>query len=261
MINDEFLMYDPYLTFSDPSNDSFVDSAGKPTPPLVARGADEWTLWAIGREAYDLLEIADKSDFTTRFGNHRADIKTWRDLLIKRAKDGKMLDQDGAQIDPSYFRSQPTLELLHGIWSIFDKYSKFRFQYKYKVENFLFACLEELDNSLLGLKAHNDAVAAAVAASNALANAQAITSGSEVYEKVRSDMARKAAIERHNRDPKQVEKRLVFDCYKEWRAKPERYKSKAEFARDMLEKYPHLKSHKTIEDWVRGWDKKAQLKD
>ena len=34
----------------------------------------------------------------------------------------------------------------------------------------------------------------------------------------------------------------------------DRYKSKAAFARDMLEKCEHLTSTKKIEDWCREWN-------
>lgn len=68
------------------------------------------------------------------------------------------------------------------------------------------------------------------------------------------ERSRAGGIERHRRDPKQAEKNFVLACYHRWRANPLRYKSKAAFARDMLSKCTHLKSQKTIEDWVREWD-------
>ena len=69
--------------------------------------------------------------------------------------------------------------------------------------------------------------------------------------------ARAGGAERHRRDPKQADKNFVFECYKEWKSRPERYKSKAAFARDMLDKCEHLESQKKIEDWIRLWDRQS----
>lgn len=55
-------------------------------------------------------------------------------------------------------------------------------------------------------------------------------------------------------DPKQKEKLLVRDCWDEWQKQPERYKGKAAFARDMLDKFESLKSQPVIERWCREWD-------
>lgn len=56
-------------------------------------------------------------------------------------------------------------------------------------------------------------------------------------------------------DPKQQEKSFIFDCWQSWQEKPDSYKSKAAFAKDMLTKCEHLASQKKIEDWCREWEK------
>ncbi|MEM8510923.1 hypothetical protein RCH14_000214 [Massilia sp. MP_M2] len=69
-----------------------------------------------------------------------------------------------------------------------------------------------------------------------------------------SETARKRANLRHEKDPKQADRHFVFNCWKEWRKKPETYKGKAAFARDMLDKCENLESQKVIEDWCRRWE-------
>lgn len=59
------------------------------------------------------------------------------------------------------------------------------------------------------------------------------------------------------KDPKQAEKVLVRECWELWRNEPKRYKGKAEFARDMLAKFEHLKSQQVIERWCRDWEAEA----
>jgi len=59
----------------------------------------------------------------------------------------------------------------------------------------------------------------------------------------------------HFGKPKQKEKSFIKDCWLEWKKDPSRYKSKAEFARDMLEKCDHLTSTDKICRWCNLWDK------
>lgn len=66
-------------------------------------------------------------------------------------------------------------------------------------------------------------------------------------------MARNGALAKKKSDPRQVEKIFIHECWKEWQKNPNRYASKAEFARDMLTKLDHLTSQKKIEDWCREW--------
>jgi len=64
-----------------------------------------------------------------------------------------------------------------------------------------------------------------------------------------------AAKIRWEKDPKQTEKLFIKECWNDWSDDPRKYKSKAEFARDMLEKCENLSSQKIIEDWCREWEK------
>lgn len=71
--------------------------------------------------------------------------------------------------------------------------------------------------------------------------------------------SRKGAAVRHARSPKTKDRQFVFACWQDWQRQPNRYPTKAEFARDMLDKTEHLKSQKNIEDWAREWEKGKNL--
>lgn len=71
---------------------------------------------------------------------------------------------------------------------------------------------------------------------------------------VLSERGKKAALARLENDPRQKEKELVYECWQQWQKTPNKYKSKAAFARDMLDKCEHLTSTKKIEDWCRQWE-------
>lgn len=65
-----------------------------------------------------------------------------------------------------------------------------------------------------------------------------------------------AAKMRWLNDPVSEDKKFVKSCWLDWKKKPSNYKSKAAFARDMLnDKTTHLTSTKVIEDWCREWEK------
>lgn len=70
-----------------------------------------------------------------------------------------------------------------------------------------------------------------------------------------TERARFNAALRHANDPKQQEKSLIYSCWQGWQEKPDSYKGKAAFARDMLTKCEELKNQKKIEDWCREWEK------
>lgn len=54
-------------------------------------------------------------------------------------------------------------------------------------------------------------------------------------------------------DPKQKVKALVREFWNEWKKQPDRYKGKAAFARDMLDKFENLESQRVIERWCKEW--------
>jgi hypothetical protein len=64
-----------------------------------------------------------------------------------------------------------------------------------------------------------------------------------------------AAKVRWQLDPRNTEKAFIKECWLDWKRVRSKYSSKAEFARDMLDKSQHLTSTKVIEDWCREWDK------
>ncbi len=57
---------------------------------------------------------------------------------------------------------------------------------------------------------------------------------------------------------KQKEKLAVRGCWDAWHKSPEKYKSKAAFARDMRDKFESLESQPVIENWCRIWAKEAK---
>ena len=267
-MNYEFETYDPVLTFTGPGGPAepepehfrnFVDSAGKFITGTGIHDADFWTLWGIGRHAYMLLAIADESDFSTRISRYRSAMEDIRSTCIESLKAPQSDDFESRPVDADYF----------GVLSGFSLLDEDFFGWDYAPEDFsrgeelveycLFACLEAIDSAIQAIQwGEKYAVSYAIDASTALNNALTFRPGEETHRRVRGEMARHAARERHRHDPKQVDKKFVFSCYQEWRAAPSRYESKAAFARDMLDKCTHLVSQKKIEDWVRGWDKKLQ---
>lgn len=70
-----------------------------------------------------------------------------------------------------------------------------------------------------------------------------------------AERARLKAVLKHANDPRQQEKSFIYSCWQSWQAKPDSYKYKAAFAKDMLAKCEHLTSQKKIEDWCRDWEK------
>jgi hypothetical protein len=75
-----------------------------------------------------------------------------------------------------------------------------------------------------------------------------------------SEAAKNATKNRYSentKDKKQLAKKDVKDCWDRWRKNPSEYKSKANFARAMLDKYEALGSQPVIASWCTKWEKEA----
>lgn len=71
-------------------------------------------------------------------------------------------------------------------------------------------------------------------------------------------MARSGAIAMLAIDPKQKDKAIVRRCWDAWQKNPDDYERKADFARDMREQFPKLKSQPVIERWCREWERETK---
>ncbi|MDP2323803.1 MAG: hypothetical protein Q8N51_07215 [Gammaproteobacteria bacterium] len=239
-----FLAYCPFLTYSDSKNYKFLNSKGMQIH-RNPRNPDSDAIWRIGRDAYTLLKVTDQADFGSRFVTFMREIQILKHVMLKELAEAGLSDPDGKELAWGEVTPVEALAMTH---------SRLKGK-ENRGELLAFACLREIDDALMGMDMDGrGAVAAAVQAAHTLADAQAFFNGSEQFRSVRSQMAYAAAMARHSRDPKQADKKFVYECYRDWRANPSRYKSKAAFARDMLDKCEHLESQKKIEDWVRKWD-------
>jgi|CXWL01.1.fsa_nt_gi hypothetical protein len=245
----KFISYDPYLTFSSPNNTCLVAHNGEERP-------DTESLFYLGKEAYKyfLDGIETEEDFDEIIASYLEMINIYRQILPK--KKIKCINPNGKEFAFDWNQAHDC-ELVNVAWQLFQQTPKESGEDKViYAELYFFLALIEIDNAYMAMTFNPvDAVTSAIEAANALANAIAIKSDNEKLKEVRRDMAYQGAIARIRLDPKQNDKKFVFTCWQEWQDCPERYSSKASFARDMLEKCEHLVSNKKIEDWCREWEK------
>jgi len=81
----------------------------------------------------------------------------------------------------------------------------------------------------------------------------------EARARQREETAKSGAAAKLANDPRRAEKQFIRDCWQDWRDGKTEYKSKAAFARDMIQKCEHLTSIKKVEDWCREWEKEHPL--
>lgn len=79
----------------------------------------------------------------------------------------------------------------------------------------------------------------------------------EAQEVARRSMAESGARSRWANSPKTAAKHQVKECWEMWHRDPGRYRSKKEFAFDMLSKYPELENPETIQRWCRTWQEEV----
>ena len=80
---------------------------------------------------------------------------------------------------------------------------------------------------------------------------------SEAQDVARRTMAESGARSRWANSPKTAAKQQVKECWEMWNRYPGRYRSKKEFAFDMLSKYPELENSETIQRWCRTWQEEV----
>lgn len=76
----------------------------------------------------------------------------------------------------------------------------------------------------------------------------------DAWRRRNAKMGQKAQITKDT-NGKQKSKANVKDWWTRWQQDPDMYKSKAAFARAMLDKYPNLTNQATIENWCDKWKK------
>lgn len=223
-----------------------------PSWSRVGDSDDVLQLWRLGRDAFLALGgFFGQADFDEAFQQHQDGIKVFAELLRDRGSQIDFRDEDGIPLKPDFSKAPSSL-ILGIFWQISNGQGDLGATL---ASHFLFSCLEEIDLALMGLAFGDNYLHAVIAAVQAFGNFQAISTGNGALQKVRSELAFHAAKERHARDPKQAEKNFVFECWKTWQQKPDSYRGKAAFARDMLNKCENLQSQKVIEDWCRDWEK------
>ncbi|AMC36623.1 hypothetical protein [Janthinobacterium sp. B9-8] len=81
-----------------------------------------------------------------------------------------------------------------------------------------------------------------------------------LYKEIQNNINAKGGLKKAKNSPVASAKKFVNSCWDDWIKQPSMFKSKAEFARCMIDKFPEiLTSQKVIEDWCRQWGKKAKL--
>lgn len=252
------IYYDPFLTFSNAVRGEFIDRNGK---SCTESNCNIDALFGIGEEAFGYLYggHCEKNEFDQGCARYWKSISEYRKLLVEMHKCGALVftnaEGDRLLYDVSEIQD---CEIPSLVWKLCPEWSR-RDEFKSDlVEFFLFHALHEIDNALVGIAVDGrDAIAAAIEASNALSNAIAIQSGNKVEQEIRRDMAYRGAMEKLKRDPKQVAKAKVKECWDEWQLKPTNYRGKSAFAKDMMTKFDELDNQAVIARWCGQWEKEV----
>lgn len=259
-----FLTIHPFFTYGEPNPDQVFKARGGTQVHQVGRphadNPDTKALWNLGKRAYTLLQpIASEEELNDELAEFDAFIEEARITIYKSMIQGKIrgVTPAGSIADPEWIKELPESEILDICWGMGTAKGPISDESLADVFHtlFCFAALIEIENAYIGLFFDGrDAVSSALAAAEAVFNAETIANRTERIQEARREIALQGALSRLQNDPRQREKQFVKECWREWREHPSRYASKAAFARDMLTKCSHLQSSKKIEDWTRSWE-------
>lgn len=266
-----FKSYHPYLTYSDPNNDQFIRPDGTPFPAFIQDFSDLEALFRLGQEAYSHLpHVESAAEFEKSYDLHFEFLYDLRWFLRDLHKEGllKVKDSKGNYFPPDYDFSQiDDAWILSYMWNRLDKATartgadvKISDAYR---DTFLMYVFHEIDNSMVVLEvedenpAHYCAVAPAIEATNALANALAMESGNEKLELARRQMAMRGANARHT---KTYEKRQqVIEYWRENIHSRHPNLSNEKAAEWLLDSFPELSFRKLSEYVARAKQEMKEL--
>lgn len=254
-MSSSFQAYHPFLTFSAAGHKFLLGNGdetgwGNAKPEL---NSNAMQLWRLGKEAFAALPpFKDKESFEAGYREHLEGIRILTKVLQEDASKFVFVNEDGAPWKPTFSDSESS-ELLNVFWQLRQFKTPILETFSHHL---LFACLEEIDFALIGYCLDSDHLCHVLAAARTLTHFHQLRPDTSTLSVARSSLAIHAAKARYAKDPKQKELEFVYDCCEAWQAKPTAYKSKAAFARDMVDKCEHLASTKNIEDWCRQWGNK-----
>jgi hypothetical protein len=264
----KFQAFHPYLTYKN-SGKYFIRPSGEPSFkgwPSISHPTemidDALSLWRLGKLAFEALgEINSKDEFDEFYDYNCQAIRGVRLMLAERLilDPNSILfhDQAGenfsAEIDD--FSNCAIVDIL---WQVSRQQPECP---PFIAGMFLFACLEEIDSAIISMCLDSGyAISSALAAAEAYGNFQAIVSGNDNLQQVRSELAVRGAIERYKRDPKQLAKAFVKECWEQWQENPKRYKTQSGFASDVLAKVqtddkgdPIISFDTVLKKWIPTW--------
>lgn len=249
-----FLTYHPFLTYSDPNNDCFIQGDGELCGEL---DQDTSALFSIGRESFNRLpKVKSKEDFDNAISSYFGFIEYSRAELAMlvgmgifkvESKANKEIELDWHEFDGS--------QIIAIAWQLFYKNkNSLDAEEKTTIRDVcLWHALIEIDNAIIALDIHEDgAVIAAIEASNALANALSIDSGDENLQKARREIAVRGANAKH---VKTYEKRKqIIEYWREHIPYDTPIEKTAEWLKDS---FPDI-AHRTLCRYVSEAKKEAK---
>ncbi len=274
----EFQSFHPYLTYENEGK-YFVQPDGTPSFegwPSVSHPTemydDALDLWWLGKQAFDALgEIQSMDEFDELHQYYLEAIKGARlamaERMINNPKSFEFSNREGEsfELDLDDISNSQMVDIL---WQFASGKGGGAEDFNYLGGCFLFACLEEIDSTIIGMCIDgNYAVSGALAAAKAYANYEAIKSGNENLQKLRSEMGYKGALEKIRRDSngKFAAKRLAKMLWDDWQANPGRYAKQTDFVSAVLDKVdvndngdPVISFDTVLKKWVPEWNREAR---
>jgi len=254
-----FQFYHPFRSFAE-GQKHFVNAAGKPMFSSWGKpndGYDAMVLWGLGKKAFELLgNFENKEQFDLAYKSSVTGLEQLRILIADLVASKKITVSSDGSAEAIDIGDLSHSQLIEIGWVISRERSDSETD-KVFLFFFLFLCLIDIEDAIIAML-EGGGIALAVSAMEHFTNAQAILSGDENLQKVRSESASQAALERYKNDPKQKAKAEVKVLWESWQdldenARKNRYKSQAAFAKDMLEKFEILENQNVIERWCTQW--------
>jgi hypothetical protein len=263
-------LFDPVATFGDDKDQRFVflehELKAKLTTLFESEEAElnTFMLLTVASEAYDYVGSGvSQQKFDSALIQYHRDVLSMA-IMIESQFDAKQLSWaelgfGSAPVSTGRELTEMMVDatVLLNAWELLNSLVRTSFTSDRVAQLMGMAALLEIDSMLASIATHRTFHAHhdLVYATEMVVTARHLIGEAALTRRAMRTRAMSAARKRWQLDTSQLDRQMAHVYWMRWLENPSLYSSKAEFARDIVEKAKSVVNHRVVENWCRAWER------
>jgi hypothetical protein len=264
------VLFDPVATFGDDKDQRFVflehELKAKLTTLFESEEAElnTFMLLTVASEAYDYVGSGvSQQKFDSALIQYHRDVLSMA-IMIESQFDAKQLSWaelgfGSAPVSTGRELTEMMVDatVLLNAWELLNSLVRTSFTSDRVAQLMGMAALLEIDSMLASIATHRTFHAHhdLVYATEMVVTARHLIGEAALTRRAMRTRAMSAARKRWQLDTSQLDRQMAHVYWMRWLENPSLYSSKAEFARDIVEKAKSVVNHRVVENWCRAWER------